>query len=86
MQALGAAEKVFELIKRKPKISTDEGDVTTEYLKGRISFKNVTFSYPMRPNQTVLKVCVLQNQIFTALAISRRRALRVRDLSPWLSA
>ena len=56
MQALGAAEKVFELIGRKPKISTDDGHTTPDVFKGHISFRNVNFSYPMRPNQKVLEV------------------------------
>ena len=56
MQALGAAEKVFEWINRKPVISTDDGHAKPDILKGHISFKNVTFSYPMRPDQTVLQV------------------------------
>ena len=56
MQALGAAEKVFELIKRTPKISTEDGHETPNILKGHISFQNVSFSYPVRPSQMVLQV------------------------------
>ena len=56
MQALGAAEKVFELIKREPVIRTDEGCEKPLNMNGHISFQNVSFSYPRRPNQEVLKV------------------------------
>ena len=56
MQALGAAAKVFELIDRKPVISTDDGTEQPDEVKGHISFKNVCFSYPMRPDQPVLQV------------------------------
>lgn len=56
MQALGAAEKVFELIKRKPVISTDEGQEKPSSINGHISFQNVSFSYPRRPEQSILKV------------------------------
>ncbi|XP_076804763.1 ABC-type oligopeptide transporter ABCB9-like isoform X2 [Clavelina lepadiformis] len=55
MQALGAAEKVFQLIQRKPKISIDDGCEKPDNAKGHISFKNVSFSYPTRPDQPVLK-------------------------------
>ena len=56
MQALGAAEKVFELIERKPKINTDDGDYEPADINGHILFENVTFSYPSRPDQIVLQV------------------------------
>lgn len=56
MQALGAAEKVFELIDRKPLLSIEEGDHSSDIVHGRISFKNVSFSYPSRPDQPILQV------------------------------
>lgn len=56
MQAAGASAKVFELINREPKISND-GDKAPERLTGRLEFKNVSFSYPSRPESSVLKVC-----------------------------
>uniref|UniRef100_H2YGY9 Uncharacterized protein n=1 Tax=Ciona savignyi TaxID=51511 RepID=H2YGY9_CIOSA len=55
MQALGAAEKVFELIERKPKLGIDDGTENPKQIQGHISFKNVSFSYPSRPDQTVLE-------------------------------
>ncbi|TKR97011.1 hypothetical protein L596_010942 [Steinernema carpocapsae] len=51
MQAVGASRKVFDFIDRKPLVSNDgrigpDGRVTK--LEGRIEFRNVKFSYPIR--------------------------------------
>ncbi|XP_058850472.1 ABC-type oligopeptide transporter ABCB9-like [Acipenser ruthenus] len=54
MQGVGAAEKVFEFIDRKPQLSND-GTLAPDTLKGLVEFKNVTFSYPTRPETQVLK-------------------------------
>ncbi|XP_041079715.1 ATP-binding cassette sub-family B member 9 isoform X2 [Polyodon spathula] len=54
MQGVGAAEKVFEFIDRKPQLSSD-GTLAPDTLKGLVEFKNVTFSYPTRPESQVLK-------------------------------
>ncbi|XP_063147256.1 antigen peptide transporter 2-like [Candoia aspera] len=51
---VGAAEKVFEYLDREPSIRT-EGMLSPEFLQGRISFQNVSFCYPSRPNIQVLK-------------------------------
>lgn len=56
MQAVGASEKVFEYIDRKPEIALDDGTIAPDRLGGRIEFRNVSFSYPGRPNALVLKV------------------------------
>ena len=63
---LGASKRIFELIEREPKIpskddklySTDsshDDHLTPESIKGLIEFKNVSFSYPSRPDLKVLK-------------------------------
>ncbi|XP_064424039.1 ATP-binding cassette sub-family B member 9 isoform X1 [Latimeria chalumnae] len=54
MQGVGAAEKVFAFIDRKPIMSSD-GTLAPESLKGQIEFRNVTFAYPTRPETEVLK-------------------------------
>lgn len=54
MQGVGAAEKVFEYIDRKPKHTLD-GQEAPE-VHGLVEFKNVTFAYPTRPETNVLKV------------------------------
>ncbi|XP_072271896.1 ABC-type oligopeptide transporter ABCB9 [Pyxicephalus adspersus] len=54
MQGVGAAEKVFEFIDRKPKMIND-GTLAPEHLEGKVEFRNITFSYPTRPRTQVLK-------------------------------
>ena len=58
MEAVGAAEKVFELINREPKIDHHSGAERPDKMDGIVEFKNVSFSYPSRPSVQVLKdVC-----------------------------
>uniref|UniRef100_A0A0K0EEZ9 ATP-binding cassette sub-family B member 9 n=1 Tax=Strongyloides stercoralis TaxID=6248 RepID=A0A0K0EEZ9_STRER len=52
MQAVGSSRKVFEYILRRPKIKYD-GKVMSP-VQGKVTFNNVFFNYPTRPNQTVL--------------------------------
>ncbi|KAM4809866.1 ABC-type oligopeptide transporter ABCB9 [Rhinophrynus dorsalis] len=59
MQGVGAAEKVFEFIDRKPKMENN-GTLTPDHLEGKVEFRNVTFAYPTRPSAVVL-----QNLSFT---------------------
>ncbi|XP_048848960.1 ATP-binding cassette sub-family B member 9 [Brienomyrus brachyistius] len=54
MQGVGAAEKVFEYINRVPELPQD-GQEAPDTCKGLVEFKNVTFSYPTRPETPVLK-------------------------------
>ncbi|XP_067417085.1 uncharacterized protein [Emydura macquarii macquarii] len=51
---MGAAEKVFEYLDREPAVRT-EGRRAPESLQGHVSFRNVSFSYPSRPDRQVLK-------------------------------
>uniref|UniRef100_A0A8C7E417 TAP2 n=1 Tax=Naja naja TaxID=35670 RepID=A0A8C7E417_NAJNA len=51
---VGAAEKVFEYLDREPSVCT-EGTLSKESLRGRVSFQNVSFCYPSRPEIQVLK-------------------------------
>ena len=55
MQAVGAAEKVFEFIDRQSRMPLDLGTHEPETIEGNIEFKNVSFYYPTRPDQPVLK-------------------------------
>ncbi|XP_061458848.1 ABC-type oligopeptide transporter ABCB9 isoform X2 [Rhineura floridana] len=59
MQGVGAAEKVFEFIDRKPTMVND-GTLAPSQLEGKVEFKNVTFAYHTRPTTQVL-----QNVSFT---------------------
>lgn len=56
-KALGATERVLELLDEKPEeIETISGDVPAEYkLSGNVSFNNVGFNYPNRMDFDVLK-------------------------------
>lgn len=56
MQAIGASQKVFEFIDRKPLVKPEGGNVRPNKLQGRIEFHNVSFAYPTRPDSLVLKV------------------------------
>lgn len=55
MDAIGASRKVFEYMNRKPLIEYN-GITKPIHVKGEIGFKNVTFSYPVRPDVKVLNV------------------------------
>lgn len=56
MQGVGAAEKVFEYLDRKPEHASD-GTEAPETCAGLVEFKDVTFAYPTRPETDILKVC-----------------------------
>ena len=53
MSAIGASQRVFEIMERLPEVS-DQG-LEIKNLKGMIEFKDVHFSYPARPETQVLK-------------------------------
>jgi ATP-binding cassette, subfamily B (MDR/TAP), member 1 len=55
-KAKGAAVGIFEIMNRAPLIDANEGvGVTIPNLNGKLSFKNVTFSYPTRTETKVLR-------------------------------
>jgi ABC-type multidrug transport system fused ATPase/permease subunit len=61
-KAIGATERVFELLEETPeKISSVENLTANQKIKGNITFKNVAFSYPSRK-----EIKVLKNVNFTA--------------------
>ncbi len=61
-KAIGATERVFELLDETPEqINTSSYNKTIEKIKGNVNFKNVAFSYPSRKEIEVLK-----NVSFTA--------------------
>lgn len=57
MQGVGAAEKVFEYLDRKPKHPAD-GTEAPDTCSGLVEFQDVTFAYPTRPETDILKVCL----------------------------
>ncbi|KAM6965345.1 ABC-type oligopeptide transporter ABCB9 [Aplochiton taeniatus] len=54
MQGVGAAEKVFEYLDRKPQNPLD-GQEAPDTCKGLVEFKDITFAYPTRPEMDVLR-------------------------------
>ena len=54
MQAVGAAEKVFEFIDRQSRMPLDVGSHDPAHVDGKIEFKNVSFYYPSRPGNDLL--------------------------------
>ncbi|KAJ3127991.1 Multidrug resistance protein 1 [Nowakowskiella sp. JEL0407] len=55
-KAQAAAYKIFAVIDRVPEIDIDnKGGIKDVKLKGEIEFQNVQFSYPSRPDVTVLQ-------------------------------
>ncbi|KAK4873150.1 hypothetical protein RN001_015179 [Aquatica leii] len=54
--AQGSAVRIFEIIRKKPVINASKSNGKTyAKVKGKIVFKNVTFSYPSRPSVKVLQ-------------------------------
>nr|APD26511.1 ATP-binding cassette transporter subfamily B member 10-like protein [Brachionus koreanus] len=56
MQALGASQRIFELLDRDPLIKLNSGIAPTDEdsFDGSVEFSNVDFSYPTRPETKVL--------------------------------
>ncbi|KAI9481192.1 MAG: P-loop containing nucleoside triphosphate hydrolase protein [Benjaminiella poitrasii] len=54
--ACGAAYKIYSTIDRVPSIDSDnQGGLKPEKIVGEIEFKDIKFSYPTRPDITILK-------------------------------
>ncbi|MDD5150410.1 MAG: ABC transporter transmembrane domain-containing protein [Flavobacterium sp.] len=55
-KAIGATERVFELLEETPeKINSEQNSSATQKIQGNVTFKNVAFSYPSRKEMKVLK-------------------------------
>jgi ABC-type multidrug transport system fused ATPase/permease subunit len=54
MEGVGASRKIFEYMNRQPEISYD--GAIQKSIDGQIDFVDVSFSYPTRPTQQILKV------------------------------
>lgn len=60
-KALGAAERIIELLDEKPEFEKETFDHSNIKLKGEVEFKNVSFSYPSRKD-----IVTLNDVSFTA--------------------
>jgi ABC-type multidrug transport system fused ATPase/permease subunit len=60
-KAIGATERVFELLDEVPEKINSNSSMKIEKINGAVSFKNVAFSYPSRK-----EIQVLKNVSFTA--------------------
>ncbi len=55
-KAIGATERVFELLEETPeKINSEQKNISNQKINGEVSFQNVAFSYPSRKEIQVLK-------------------------------
>ena len=54
-QAKGGTKRIFEYLERVPKITPSGGIVPTKDLTGQVSFVDVAFAFPTRPDIPVLK-------------------------------
>jgi ABC-type multidrug transport system fused ATPase/permease subunit len=54
-KAIGATERVFELLEETPEKINGNEAVSLQKIKGNVAFKNVAFSYPTRNEIQVLK-------------------------------
>lgn len=54
MRAMGASERVFELLDRVPTVHFEGGEKPLQFI-GNVEFKDVEFSYPSRIDHVVLK-------------------------------
>ena len=54
-KAIGATERVFELLDETPEDIKGTSNLSAEKIKGNVTFKNVAFSYPSRKEINVLK-------------------------------
>ncbi|XP_062218589.1 ABC transporter B family member 9-like isoform X2 [Phragmites australis] len=65
-----AAQRLFEIINRKPKIGiTDTSGIVLEDIRGDVELKDVFFRYPARPEQLILDGLCLQVPSGTTMAI-----------------
>ena len=54
VRAMGSSQRIFQTLHKKPRIPIQGGAILAD-MKGNITFHNVSFSYPTRPQVRVLK-------------------------------
>jgi ABC-type multidrug transport system fused ATPase/permease subunit len=55
MEAIGASVRVFELLDRVPRVNYEGGQRLPSSIEGRVTFEDVHFKYPSRPETAVLE-------------------------------
>ena len=68
MNATGASSRIFQILNRTPLISHEKGK-TLESLKGKITLRNIQFSYPTRPDYKVFENLSLSIEEGEAVAL-----------------
>jgi len=53
-EAIGGAKRIFELLELEPEIKPNKAGIKPEQLQGEVVFEDVSFSYPSRPDVSVL--------------------------------
>jgi len=71
MNAAGASSRIFQILNRKPAIINEQGK-TLERLKGKITLRDVQFSYPTRPEYQVLQKLNLKIAVGESIALVGR--------------
>ncbi len=66
-KALGASERVFELMDRESRVAS--GELEPAAVEGRVRFEGVSFAYPTRPDQPVLRGASLRLEPGEAVAV-----------------
>ncbi len=61
-QAAGALERIVEILETQPAVSAPASPQPMPPARGEVSFENVTFAYPMRPETPALKDFTLRVQ------------------------
>jgi ABC-type multidrug transport system fused ATPase/permease subunit len=69
MAAVGANDRVFQILDRIPFVPVDEGNACSLPVKGDIEFKKAVFAYPARPDIQVLKELELRIPAGTVAAL-----------------
>ncbi|CAO4362472.1 unnamed protein product [Caenorhabditis nigoni] len=54
MRVVGASRKVFEFIDRPPRVE-NTGTYAPDSMTGKIEFRHVAFSYPIRPDLPIME-------------------------------
>ena len=60
MKAIGASERVFDLLARVPGVKAPASPTDLTNVIGEVELRDIQFNYPSRPDQTVLKHLNLQ--------------------------